>query len=153
MADVVPDVLVASYWTLEAQGKVTGVFSKLEGGGSKNKLVEYRYVNAKGQPMIKYEPAAMELTPYKLSRGQTGNLEMIKWRKLVEEGKMQEARASVSIVSYTTDGQEVARVNLERAWVSELTNGPLDPKSGDFVVETVTIVYEEATYLRTGATT
>ena len=69
MADKIPDVVVGAYWRLDMQGKVAGVFSSYEGGGSKNKLVEHRYVNSQGLPMIKYEAGPLELTPIKLGRG------------------------------------------------------------------------------------
>jgi phage tail-like protein len=152
MADKVPDVIVGAYWRVDVQGKVVGIFSGYEGGGSKNKLVEHRYVNALGQPLIKYEPGPMELTPIKLSRGMTGNTEMLRWRELVEKGKIVEARVSASIVMLNNDGTEVSRTNYTNMWPSEMTTSKLDPKSGEAVVETITLVYEEVIYTRTGQT-
>jgi phage tail-like protein len=152
MADKVPDIVVGAYWRVDVQGKVVGIFSGYEGGGSKNKLVEHRYVNAQGQPMIKYEPGPLELTPIKLSRGLTGSKEMLAWRELVEKGKIVEARCNASIIMLNNDGSEVARFNYINMWPSEMTTSKLDPKVGEAVVETITLVYEEVTYTRTGQT-
>jgi phage tail-like protein len=152
MADKIPDIVVGAYWRVDVQGKVAGIFSSYEGGGSKNKLVEHRYVNAQGQPMLKYEAGPLELTPIKLGRGLTGNTEMLKWRELVEKGKIAEARVNASIIMLNNDGSEVARTNYTNMWPSEMTTSKLDPKAGEAVIETITLVYEEVTYVRTGTT-
>jgi phage tail-like protein len=152
MADKVPDIVVGAYWRIDVQGKVVGIFSGYEGGGSKNKLVEHRYVNSKGQPMIKYEPGPLELTPIKLSRGLTGSEEMLKWRELVEKGKIVEARVNGTVIMLNNDGSEVSRTDYTNMWPSEMTTSKLDPKTGEAVVETITLVYEEVTHRRTGQT-
>jgi phage tail-like protein len=102
--------------------------------------------------MIKYEPGPLELTPIKLSRGLTGSKEMLAWRELVEKGKIVEARCNASIIMLNNDGSEVARFNYINMWPSEMTTSKLDPKVGEAVVETITLVYEEVTYTRTGQT-
>ena len=82
----------------------------------------------------------------------TGNTEMLKWRELVEKGKIAEARVNASIIMLNNDGSEVARTNYTNMWPSEMTTSKLDPKGGEAVVETITLVYEEVQYVRTGTT-
>ena len=43
-------------------------------------------------------------------------MDMWKWRKLVEEGKIDDARENGSITMYDTDGGAVARWDLINAW-------------------------------------
>jgi phage tail-like protein len=152
MADKVPDVVINSYWTVDVQGKVVGIFSGFEGGGSENTVVEHRYVNAQGQPLLKYEPGVLKYKPIKLSRGMSGSTDMLKWRELVEKGKITEARVNASIRMFNNDGSEVARTNYTAMWPSEMTVSKLDPKTSEAVVETITLVYEDVEYIRTGTT-
>jgi phage tail-like protein len=143
MADGMMDPLVAAYFTIETQGKIVGSFAKLEGGGSKNKLVTYYSTNSSGQPVITYEPGPLELTPYTLKRGVTNDLKITEWRRMVEQGKMQEARCNASIVGYKQDGTEVLRINLFRCWPSEIKGFQFDSQSGNTVMEEMQIVYED----------
>jgi phage tail-like protein len=143
MADGTMDPLVAAYFTIETQGKVVGAFAKLEGGGSKNKLVTYYSTNAQGKPSITHEPGPLELTPYTLKRGVTNDLKINEWRKMIEEGKMQEGRVNASIVGYKQDGTEVLRINLFRCWPAEIKGFQFDAQSGNTVMEEMQIVYEE----------
>ncbi len=152
MADKVPDIVINSYWRIDVQGKVVGVFSGFEGGGSENTVVEHRYVNSQGQPMIKNEPGVLKYKPIKLSRGLTGSTEMLKWRELVEKGKITEARVNASIVMCNNDGTEVARTNYTNMWPSDMTTSKLDPKTSEAIIETITLVYDEVQYIRTGQT-
>jgi phage tail-like protein len=152
MADKVADVLVGAYWTVDVQGKTIGIFSSLEGGTSKNKTVEHRYVNAKGQPLVRMEAGPREYTPIKLTRGITGNPDFAKWRKLVEDGKYDQARINCSIRTMTQDGTEVSRANYTNAMPIEITTTKLDAKSNEAVMETITLIYEDVEFLFTGQT-
>jgi phage tail-like protein len=143
MADALFDPLVAAYFTIETQGKVVGAFAKLEGGGSKNKPVLYYSTNAQGKSAITQEPGPLELTPYTLKRGVTNDLLIIKWRKMVEDGKIADARVNASIIGYKQDGTEVLRINLMRCWPQETKGFQFDAQSGNVVMEECVLVYEE----------
>ena len=119
MADNAMDPLVAAYFTIETSGKVVGAFAKLEGGGSKNKLVTYYSTGANGKPAVTLEPGPMEYTPYTLKRGVTKDMKIYAWRRFVEQGDMKEARVNASIVGYKQDGEEVLRINLMRCFPIE----------------------------------
>ncbi len=138
------DPLVSAYFTFQSEGKVVGAFAKLEGGGTKNKLVTYYSTNAQGKPAITQEPGPLELTPYTLKRGVTPDLKIIEWRKMVEEGRMGEARINGSIIGYKQDGTEILRINLNRCWPQELKGFQFDAQSGNAVMEECVLVYEEA---------
>jgi phage tail-like protein len=144
MADGMMDPLVAAYYTVEAQGKVVGAFAKLEGGGSENTLVTYYSTNAQGRPAVTYEPGPIKVNPYTLSRGVTNDLSFFKWREMVEEGNMAEARVNCSIIGFKQDGTEVLRINLERAWVSKYEGMNFDAQTGNTLMEKVTLIYETA---------
>ena len=51
-----------------------------------------------------------------LKRGITDDMDMWKWRKLVEEGKVDEARKNGSIVLFNQHGKEIARWDFVNAW-------------------------------------
>jgi phage tail-like protein len=143
MADGTMDPLVAAYFTIETQGKVVGAFAKLEGGGSKNKLVTYYSTGANGKPSVTLEPGPMEFTPYTLKRGVTNDLKINEWRRMVEEGNMAGARCNASVVGYKQDGTEVLRINLFRCWPAETKGFQFDSQSGNTLLEEMQIVYED----------
>jgi phage tail-like protein len=146
------DPVVGAFFRLDVAGKATGVFMSIEGGHGKNKLVEHRYVDAGGQPQVNYVAGPFEPQPFKLARAITGDGQLIEWRALVEKGQMLQATVNASIVMCRPDGTEVSRINLMKAWPSELTYGKLDAKDGTVITETVTIVWEEIEYKSTGQT-
>ncbi len=77
-----------------------------------------------------------------LKQGITDNMDMWKWRKLVEEGKVNDARANGSIVMYDTAGQAIARWNLVNCWPSKLS-GPAGKADGnEIAVQEMTLAHE-----------
>jgi phage tail-like protein len=152
MADKVADVLVGAFFRVDVAGKALGIFSSAEGGSEKKKTVEHRYVNAKGQPLVRYEAGISEYTPLKLSRGYSGNKEFDGWFKLVSEGKITEARINMTLVYCDQAGAEVARKDYFNAFPVEITLTKLDAKEGGAVMEVMTFVFEEMRSSTTGQT-
>ena len=120
------DPIISAWFGVEFQGKVQGAFRECTGLGSENEVVESKQSN--GQFVLKKLPGNMKFNNITLKRGITSAMDMWKWRKLVEQGKIDEARVNGSIIMFNHQGQELARWNLVRAWPSKLT-GPA-PSAG-----------------------
>jgi len=69
-------------------------------------------------------------------------MDMWKWRKLVEDGKIQDARKNGSIVMYDESLKEIARWNFVRGWPSKISGPQLQADSNAYGIEELTIVHE-----------
>jgi phage tail-like protein len=136
------DPLVSAWFSVEFQGQIKGAFRECTGLGSENALVEYKASTEKGEYVILHLPGRMKWNDITLKRGITDAMDMWKWRKLVEQGKIDDARKNGSVVMYSTDGKEIARWNLVRAWPSKLTGPSANAGSNDVAIEELVITHE-----------
>jgi phage tail-like protein len=141
-AEGAKDGLISSFFSLEITGKMVGAFREVTNLGSENAVVEDKSRGPDGKYIIKKIPGTLKWNDITLKQGITDNMDMWKWRKLVEEGKVSEARANGSIVMYDTAGQAVARWDLVNCWPSKLS-GPAGKADGNEVaVQEMTLAHE-----------
>jgi len=140
MPDV--DPIVSSWFGVEFQGQVVGAFRECTGLGSENEVVEYKASGPKGEYVIKKVPGRMKWNNVTLKRGITDAMDMWKWRKLVEEGKIKDARKNGSIVMFSAQGVEVARWNFVNAWPSKLTGPSANATNNEVAIEELEITHE-----------
>src|SRR5712692_2843029 len=120
MAEAAKDGLISSFFSLEITGKMVGAFREVTNLGSENAVVEDKSRGPDGKYIIKKIPGTLKWNDITLKQGLTDNMDMWKWRKLVEEGKVNDARANGSIIMYDTAGKSIARWNLVNCWPSKL---------------------------------
>jgi phage tail-like protein len=138
----IKDSLVSSFFSLEVTGKLVGAFREVTNLGSENQVVEDKSRGPDGKYVIKKIPGTLKWNDITLKQGLTDNMDMWKWRKLVEEGKVTDARANGSITMYDTAGQVMARWNLTNCWPSKLT-GPVGKADGNEVaVQELVLTHE-----------
>ncbi len=136
------DGLISSFFSLEVTGKLVGAFREVTNLGSENAVVEDKSRGPDGKYIIKKIPGTLKWNDITLKQGITDNMDMWKWRKLVEEGKVVDARANGSITMYDTSGQAVARWNLINCWPSKLS-GPAGKADGNEVaVQELVLTHE-----------
>lgn len=136
------DPLVSGWFGIEFQGQVSGAFRECTGLGSENEVVESKASGPKGEFVLKKIPGRMKYNNITLKRGITDAMDMWKWRKLVEEGKITEARKNGSIVMFSADNKEMARWNLVNAWPSKLTGPAANATNNEIGIEELEIVHE-----------
>ena len=136
------DPLVQPSFYVEVGGKVTGLFRECSGLGSENEVVEQKAVTQKGQVVVIKLPGNLKWENIVLKRGVTDDMEIWKWRQLVEEGKVNDARKNGSITMYDQANNEVARWNFVSAWPLKVTGPSLNANSNEIAVEELTIVHE-----------
>lgn len=142
MAGMMEDPLVSAWFSLEFQGAVAGAFRECTGLGSENEVVESKAAGPKGEFVIRKIPGRMKWNNITLKRGITSQMDMWKWRALVEEGKIGEARKNGSIIMYSTDGKAIARWDLTNAWPSKLTGPTANATNNEIGIEELEIVHE-----------
>jgi phage tail-like protein len=136
------DPTVSAWFGVEFQGQVVGAFRECAGMGSEQEVVEYKASGPKGEYIIKKVPGRMKWNNMTLKRGITDAMDMWKWRKLVEQGKVDEARKNGSIVMFNQEGKEVARWNFVNAWPSKLTGPAADATKNEVGIEELEITVE-----------
>jgi phage tail-like protein len=136
------DPLVSFHFSLEVQGAVTGFFTEISGLGSETEIVEHKVVTPTGQEVIQKIPGRLKWGEITLKRGVTAEMDMWKWRKLVEDGKISDARKNGSIVMYDEALKEIARWNFTNGWPSKVNGPQLQADSNAYGVEELTIVHE-----------
>ena len=142
MAEAAKDGLISSFFSLEITGKMVGAFREVTNLGSENAVVEDKSRGPDGKYIIKKIPGTLKWNDITLKQGLTDNMDMWKWRKLVEEGKVNDARANGSIIMYDTAGKSIARWNLVNCWPSKLS-GPAGKADGNEVaVQEMTLAHE-----------
>ncbi|MFM7202015.1 MAG: phage tail protein [Myxococcota bacterium] len=136
------DPLVSAWFGIEFQGQITGAFRECTGLGSENEVVEYKASGPKGEFVIQKVPGRMKWNNVTLKRGITDALDLWDWRKLVEEGKIGEARKNGSIIMFNQEGTEIARWDLVNAWPSKLTGPTANAGSNEPAIEELEITHE-----------
>jgi phage tail-like protein len=136
------DPLVSAWFGVEFQGQVVGAFRECSGLGSENEVVEYKASGPKGEYVIKKVPGRMKWNNITLKRGITDAMDMWKWRALVEQGKVTEARKNGSIVMYNQQGTEVARWDFVSAWPSKITGPTANATNNEVGIEELEITHE-----------
>ena len=138
----VKDPLVSAWYGVEFQGQVQGAFRECTGLGSNNEVVDYKASGPKGEYIMKKVPGRMTWQPITLKRGITDAMDMWKWRQVVEEGKIDQARKNGSIVMFNQQGKEVARWDFVNAWPSKITGPTANANANEIAIEEMEIVHE-----------
>jgi phage tail-like protein len=142
VADTNKDPLVSAWFGLDFQQGVVGAFRECTGLGSENEVVEYKASGPKGEQVIKKVPGRLKWNNITLKRGITDSLDMWKWRKLVEDGKMDEARKNGTLTMFNQKGDPVARWNFINAWPSKLTGPSANATANEPGIEELEITCE-----------
>jgi phage tail-like protein len=78
-----------------------------------------------------------------LEKGVTDDsIALYEWRKLVEQGKLGEARRSIAVVILDEEGEAGPRYEFKNAWVRQYDAPDLDAGGSDVAVESLEIVHE-----------
>ena len=136
------DPLVSAWFGVEFQGQVVGAFRECTGLGSENQVVEYKASGPKGEYVVKKVPGRMTWNNITLKRGITDAMDMWKWRAVVEEGRIDEARKNGSIVMFSQQGNEVARWDFVNAWPSKLAGPAANATNNELAIEELEITHE-----------
>ncbi|MBX5457212.1 MAG: phage tail protein [Thermogemmatispora sp.] len=136
------DPLVSSWFGVEFQGQIVGAFRECTGLGSENEIVEYKASGPRGEFVIKKVPGRLKWNNITLKRGITDSMDMWQWRKLVEQGKIDEARKNGTITMYNQQGEPVARWNFINAWPSKLTGPSANASNNEVAIEELEITHE-----------
>jgi phage tail-like protein len=136
------DPIVGFHFALDIQGVVKGYFTEISGIGSESEIAEQKVVSEKGIQIVLKIPGRLKWGDITLKRGLTSNLELWKWRKMIEDGDVKGARKNGSIIMFDQSLKPIAQWDFKNAWPSKIS-GPTPKSDGnDLQVEEMTIVHE-----------
>lgn len=137
-----PDALTTFSFHVELDGVDIGAFKEASGIESETEIIEYKEATEKGKMIIRKVPGAMKWSDITLKKRIDASTELWDWRRQVEEGDIDGARRTGSIVLYDSRHDEVARWNFESAWPSKWKGADLDAGEDQVAVEEITITHE-----------
>lgn len=136
------DSYVSAWFGIEFQGTVTGAFRECTGLGSENAVIEDKASGADGRPIVKKIPGNLKWNNITLKQGITDDMDMWKWREMVELGNVSKARKNGAIIMFSHDGKPIARWEFLNAWPSKITGPSVNATSDDVAVEELEITHE-----------
>ncbi len=140
------DPLIQAHFYVSAEPHLMDmVFRECSGLGSETEVVEYKGSKKEDYHTIQAVPGRLKWQKIVLKRGITGALDAWKWRKMIEEGQVEKARANGSIVMVNQEGKEVARWSFMRAWPSKISGPSFNSSTNEVGVEELEIVHEKLT--------
>ena len=77
-----------------------------------------------------------------LKRGVTDSMELYNWHKLVEQGKMKDARKNIAVILVDEKGNPASRWEFGGAWPNKYDAPDLTAKGNDVVIETFEIAFK-----------
>ena len=136
------DIVVGFHFALDIQGAVKGYFTEVSGIGSENEVAEQKVVNEKGVQVVLKIPGRLKWGDITLKRGLTSNLEIWKWRQMVEDGDIKGARKNGSIIMFDQSLKPVAQWDFKNAWPVKVSGPAPKSDSNELQVEELTIAHE-----------
>ena len=136
------DSVVGAWFGIDFGEAVQGAFRECTGMGSESEVVEDKKVGPKGLPIIKKVPGNMKWNNITLKRGLTGSMDMWKWRQMVEEGKIKEARKNGTITMYDQHTEPIAKWDFVNAWPCKLTGPSANATANEVAIEELEITHE-----------
>ncbi|MCC6192605.1 MAG: phage tail protein [Anaerolineales bacterium] len=136
------DPLVGYHFHVEIDGISQAQFRECTGLDSENEIIEYKEAGTGGQTIIRKQPGALKWSNLELKRGITDIMELWEWRKLVEQGKVNDARKNGSVVLYNQANEEIARWNFVDGWPSKISGPQAKADGNEVAIEALTIAHE-----------
>lgn len=134
---------IASYcFFVELKGRTIAQFKECDGLSIKINVIEHRATQVKAQPVLRKLPGSVKFEDIVLSRGKVADPAFWTWIKLVQEGKVDQARSEGSVILFDYMHGQVSKFNFFEAWPSMVEIGKLSAGSDTVLLETVHITHE-----------
>lgn len=136
------DPVTAASFYLEIQGHCSGTFKECSGLGSESEIITHVTADKDGKVVIQKIPGNLKWDNIVMKRGVTDDMGIWEWRKMVEDGKVVDARSSGTITMYNQNNEAVAEWTFDNAWPVKVSGPQLNASSNDIAVEELTIAHE-----------
>ncbi len=134
------DPLRGFRFLVEIDGIVQAGFQEVTVPESAQDPIEYR--EGTDRPTVRKIPGLIKYGNVVLKWGATDSLELSNWRKMVEDGKIGEARRNMAIIVLDEEGNEGARWEFNDAWPTKYDAPDLKGTGNEMAIETLEIAHE-----------
>ena len=117
-----------------------GFFTECSGLGSEHEVVEQRVGD--DPRVVRKIPGRLKWSDVTLKRGIMSNLDIWTWRKEIEDGRVDTARRSASIIMLDQANKPVAKWHFTNAWPSKVSGPSLKSDDNAVAIEELTLVHE-----------
>ena len=135
------DPLVGFHFAIDIGGVVQGYFTECSGIGSEHEVIEHKVVE-NGKELVIKEPGRLKWENITLKRGITSNMDAWDWRKMVEDGKVKDARKMGSIIMFDHELKPVAQWDFTNGWPSKISGPAPKSDSNEVGIEEMVITHE-----------
>ena len=128
-------------YLLEIDGIAVAAFSQCGLPENSTEVVEYR--EGTDRPTVRKLWSLNDYGTLTLEKGTTeDSLELFEWRKLVEQGQVDEARRNIAVVLLDEEGEPAARWEFRDAWPTQYGGPDLDATGNEVAIESLEIDHE-----------
>ena len=120
----------------------SGYFTEVSDLLDEFETVEHKVVDSASHEITQMIPGRPTPSQITLKRGVTADMSFWHWRELVVQGNTEGARTSLSLIMYDRNYTAIARWDYEAAWPSKVSSPEMKADSNDFLIEEMTIVFE-----------
>jgi phage tail-like protein len=131
---------------VQIDGITKAGFREVSGLDAANDAVDYR--DGDDPTHLRKLAGLQKFTNITLKRGITTDQDLWKWRKMVIDGKIKEARKSGQIILLDDEGKETAEWTFKEAWPSKWTGPGLNATANEVAIDTVELTIEDATRVK-----
>ncbi len=142
------DSFVTAFFMVDFGSHLKGDVLSVDGVERKVEIVKQTQTTNGGKTIVKHTAGNSNVSgEITIKRHMTSDMSMWTWRKLVEEGKMKDARVNGTITLYdgANEMMDVATWTLDMVWPSAISGPDMSAKANETAVETLTLQHEGLT--------
>jgi len=137
-----PDPLRGFRFRVQIDGITKAGFREASGIDASNDAVDYR--DGDDPTHVRKLAGLQKFSNITLKRGITTDQDLWKWRKMVMDGKIKDARKNVQIIVLDDEGKETAEWTFTDAWPTKLTGPSLNATANEVAIDTIEITVESS---------
>jgi phage tail-like protein len=126
---------------VEINGITQAHFSEIIIPESVTEVIEHREGTSSTMSTIK-QPGLTSFGNLVLKWGLNGSMELYNWRKMVEQGKISQARRNMVVILIDEEGNDVVKWSFTNAWPNKYKAPDLNAKGNEIAIETLEIAFE-----------
>jgi phage tail-like protein len=136
------DPLASYSFAVEIDGIPIAQFKEVSGLGLSIGVIENRQNQAGALPVLQKLPGSVKYDDIHLSRGKVADPAFWNWVKLVQEGKIDQARKNGSVVLFDYTRGAATTFSFYNGWPSRVEIGKLTAGGDSVLLESVVITIE-----------
>jgi phage tail-like protein len=125
---------------VQIDGITKAGFREVSGLDAATDAVDYR--DGDEPTRLRKLPGLQKFSNITLIRGATDDLDLWKWRKMVMDGKIKDARKNVQIILLDDEGKEAAEWTCTAAWPTKLTFPKFNATANDVSIDTFELTFD-----------